>query len=52
MYPCPRCIKGQVGKDWDGLVCIQCGHRPNYRELPKGKIAGKREPRLPGSRKR
>lgn len=49
---CPRCIRGQVGMDWDGRVCIQCGYRPDdkvesAKEAVLRREAGKREPRIP-----
>lgn len=43
---CERCETGQVMKDWDGLVCLQCGHRPG-ETVAQPKTKEHRIPRLP-----
>ncbi len=44
---CQRCTYGQLVRDWDGIVCLQCGFRPEDTANAQGKIPGHREPRPP-----
>ena len=48
MTPCPRC-SGNLLRDLDGVVCLQCGHRPTDKPPD---VHRTREPVTPKGKRR